>query len=219
MLYSLLLMCGLTCGLAQASDNLVTVIVTYMEDLPVNVGNGSSAAPTPSIVAADVPGVQLVSDLPYLGEAIYRGTSPTQDADDLCEAIMMYRNVETCEPDSSGSIDQTATPNDPAYSNQGYLNTTGVVGLWQQNVFGDPRVRVGIIDSGVDLSSSDLAPSLWTNPDETDNGRDNDNDGVPGDVHCASFLGGVASGNCSDANGVSCMSMLMLTVRSQQSTI
>ena len=193
--------CLLTCCACQ-TESLTTVLVTFVEDLPISVGAGNSSAPSPSVVPVAIPGVTLVADLPFLGEAIYRGTRPDQQVDDVCDLIMFHRDVETCESDTGGSIDQTAQPNDPAYPQQSYLNTTGVVGLWQQNVFGNPSVRIGIIDSGVDLNNPDILPSLWTNPNEQDNGKDNDNDGVPADVHCASFLGGVASGNCSDSNGV-----------------
>lgn len=175
------------------------VIVTFATDLPVSVGYQNSSAPTPSVVPALIPNVTLVADLPYLGEAIFESD---MDVDETCDTIMMYQNIETCEPDSTASIGQTtATPNDPDYPQQTYLNTTGVVGLWQQQLFGNQAVRIGVIDSGVDLNSSELVPSLWTNPNEMNNGADNDNDGVPGDVHCASFINAVASGDCSDENG------------------
>lgn len=186
------------------NSSLATVLVTFSSDLPVSVGVGNSSAPTPQIVPDNVPGVTLVADLPYLGEAVYRASSPQQDVDDVCDLVMMYRNVETCEPDSSTILDQTAQPNDPAYPQQTYLNTTNVVGLWQQKVFGNPAVRIGIIDSGVDLNNPDVVPSLWTNPNP------GDDDGVPDDLHCASFLGGVASGNCTDSNGVSLLSIGLL---------
>lgn len=191
MIRSVLLTLYVACASASS-----TVIVTFMDDLPVGVGNGSdSSQATAPVAGDDIPGVRLVADLPYLGEAIYEGLSDSQDVDDVCDVVMMYRNIETCEPDSSGTIDQISTPNDLAYPAQAYLNTTGVVTLWQQNIFGNKNIRIGIIDSGVDLLNPDLAPSLWTNPNP------DDNDGVPDDVHCASFIGGVASGNCSDMNG------------------
>lgn len=173
----------------------MTVIVTFSEDPPVNVGNSTDAAVSaPAVAPTEVPGVQLVAVLPFLGEAVYRGTREDQDFEDVCDAVMMHDNVETCEPDSGTVLDQTAVPNDPSYPQQDYLNTTGVVALWQQSVFGSPAVRVGIIDSGVDLGNQDLMPSLWTNPAPG-------SAGVPGDVHCASFLNGDASGNCSDGVG------------------
>lgn len=168
------------------------MVVTFGEDPTVGVGNSTDAAvPAPAAVPADIPGVTLVAALPFLGEAVYRGTREEQDEEELCDVIMQHAAVETCEGDAGTVLDQTARPNDPDYPSQGYLNTTGVVGLWQQNVFGSPQVRVGIVDTGVDLANPDLAPSLWTNPSP----------GPDGDLHCASFLSGVFTGNCTDSNG------------------
>ena len=192
-----LLMISLASALVDGKKT--TVIVTFMDDLPVSVGSNDSDVATPQ-VAPEVAGVDLVANLPLLGEAIYRGTNDSQDADDICDLLMTAVNIETCEPDSQGGIDQTSNPNDPAYPGQTYLNTTGIGTLWQQNIFGNKKVRIGIIDTGVDLTNPDILPSLWTNPSEQPNGKDNDGDGVPEDVHCASFLNGVASGDCTDGN-------------------
>ena len=184
-------------ALMLADARAVTVIVTFTDNLPVSVGNGTDAsAPTPQVAPVNIPGVTLVADLPFLGEAIYSSVDPDVDYDTVCDLIMMRENVETCEPDSGTILDQTATPNDPNYSQQTYLNTTNTVGLWQQGVFGNRNVRIGIIDSGVDLANPDLLPSLWTNPNTGDDGS-----GAPGDTRCASFLGGVGSGDCQDQQG------------------
>ena len=51
-------------------------------------------------------------------------------------------------------------------------------------------VIVAIIDSGVDIDHEDLAGSLWRNPAETANGRDDDGDGLVDDVHGWNFIGG-----------------------------
>lgn len=183
---------ALLCMVAVAS--CTTVIVTFTDNLPVSVGNHSDAsAPTPQVAPRSIPEVTLVSDLPFLGEAIYKGNDPDADAEEVCDIIMMYANVETCEGDGTVGLHQpttTASPNDPSYSSQTYLNTTNTVGLWQQGVFGNRNVRIGIIDSGVDLGNTDLAPSLWTNPDPNDSM-----------ARCASFLNGNGTGDCQDQQG------------------
>jgi subtilisin family serine protease len=51
-------------------------------------------------------------------------------------------------------------------------------------------VIVAIIDSGVDVEHEDLQGSLWQNPRETPNGRDDDGDGLVDDVHGWNFIGG-----------------------------
>lgn len=50
-------------------------------------------------------------------------------------------------------------------------------------------VIVGIIDSGYDTLSVDLAPALWVNPNEKAGNKDCDGNGYAGDVHGWNFLG------------------------------
>jgi len=52
------------------------------------------------------------------------------------------------------------------------------------------QVVVAIIDSGIDIEHEDLDGVLWTNPRETRNGRDDDNNGYVDDIHGWNFIGG-----------------------------
>ncbi|HEX5520171.1 MAG TPA: S8 family peptidase [Longimicrobiaceae bacterium] len=51
-------------------------------------------------------------------------------------------------------------------------------------------VTIAIIDSGVDIDHPDLRPNIWTNAREVaGNGKDDDRNGYPDDVHGWDFLG------------------------------
>jgi subtilisin family serine protease len=51
-------------------------------------------------------------------------------------------------------------------------------------------VIVAVIDSGLQVDHPDLAGSLWTNPGEVINGRDDDGNGYVDDVHGINVLNG-----------------------------
>ncbi len=133
------------------------------------------------------------------------------------------------EPDYLGLA--TRLPNDARFPEQWNLRNTGQTGgkpgadvraMEGWNIGHDaPGVAVGIVDSGIDFSHSDLQPNQWTNPaeaaglpgvDDDENGYVDDiygwdfydNDAGAGDIfghgtHCAGIVG--ASGN--NAAGVS----------------
>ena len=53
------------------------------------------------------------------------------------------------------------------------------------------KVRVAVIDSGIDVDHEDLKGIIWTNEDETPgNGVDDDKNGYVDDVHGWNFIGG-----------------------------
>lgn len=51
------------------------------------------------------------------------------------------------------------------------------------------EIIVGIIDSGIDTTTVDLLPALWTNPGERPDGKDTDGNGYADDLHGWNFLG------------------------------
>jgi len=117
------------------------------------------------------------------------------------------------------------TPDDPRFPEQWNLRAIRVPPAWAATGdTGSPGVRVCIVDTGVDVTHPDLAANIALNAGElagrlkrasggggggarspasllTPDGSDGDANGIPDDVHGASFLNGVASGDVSDANG------------------
>ena len=54
---------------------------------------------------------------------------------------------------------------------------------------GDPNLKVGVIDTGIDYNHPDLAANIWTNPGEIPgNGIDDDDNGYVDDVHGYDFV-------------------------------
>jgi serine protease len=77
---------------------------------------------------------------------------------------------------------------DPAYASQTWLRAISAPAAWAVAP-GTGRTIVAVIDSGVDATHPDVAPNLWTNPNEVPgNGVDDDGDGIVDDVHGANFL-------------------------------
>gem|GEM_PF-1351725 len=87
------------------------------------------------------------------------------------------------------------TPDDPRWKDQWGLAEINAPAAWDRST-GSRAVTVAVIDNGVALAHPDLAANAWTNPNEVAaNGLDDDGDGIIDDVHGASFLNGVASGD------------------------
>ena len=56
-------------------------------------------------------------------------------------------------------------------------------------------VVVAVVDSGIDINHEDLKGSIWKNPKERINGRDDDNNGYVDDIHGWNFLGDIVAEN------------------------
>jgi subtilisin family serine protease len=89
-------------------------------------------------------------------------------------------------------------PNDPQLSTQWHYHNTGQDGglagadirlqeAWQTET-GNPAVIVAVIDGGIDINHSDLAPNMWRNTGEIPgNGIDDDSNGYIDDIHGYNF--------------------------------
>jgi PKD repeat protein len=74
------------------------------------------------------------------------------------------------------------TPNDPQLATQWHLNQIDALNAWNIS-FGNPNVRVAIVDDAVLRTHQDLAGSIWVNPLENPgNAIDDDGNGYIDDV-------------------------------------
>ncbi len=94
-------------------------------------------------------------------------------------------NVEIAEPNYVGFT--TVTPNDSHYGLQwAHAKIQSELG-WDIQT-GDPTVSIAVVDTGVDWNHTDLAANIWTNPNETINGLDDDGNGYIDDVRGWDFV-------------------------------
>jgi subtilisin family serine protease len=117
------------------------------------------------------------------------------------QTIEWYREqpgVEYAEPDylqfPIEAIPPATTPDDPRFDELWGLNNTAQTGgtadadidapeAWDLTT-GDSTIIVGVIDTGTDISHTDLVANIWINRDEVaDDGIDNDNNGYIDDVN------------------------------------
>jgi subtilisin-like proprotein convertase family protein len=85
------------------------------------------------------------------------------------------------------------TPNDPQYSSQTFHTRIGSAAAW--DVSEGAGVKVAVIDDGVLLSHTDLAPNIWSNPGEiAGNGIDDDGNGYIDDKNGWDFTNSTSLG-------------------------
>lgn len=99
---------------------------------------------------------------------------------------------------------ELAIPDDPLFGKLWGLQNTGLgidgflgavpgadinaSSAWDRTV-GTPTTVVAVIDGGYRFEHPDLANVAWTNAGETDDGLDNDGNGIVDDIHGADFVG------------------------------
>jgi subtilisin family serine protease len=79
------------------------------------------------------------------------------------------------------------TPNDPGYATQWGLPKANVDDVWDTTT-GD-GMTIAIVDTGVMQDHADLEHNMWSNPDETVNGADDDANGLVDDIVGWDFYG------------------------------
>jgi subtilisin family serine protease len=122
----------------------------------------------------------------------------------------LQRNPNVAYVEPNFVIELDVVPNDPRFPELYGMRNTGQSGgtagadikatlAWDQFT-GDPNLKVGVIDTGVDYNHPDLAANIWTNPGEIPgNSIDDDNNGYVDDVHGYDFAN--SDGDPFDDNG------------------
>lgn len=105
-----------------------------------------------------------------------------------------------------GSYHNTwAYTHSPLYSLQWGLQAVHLPELWaadQNN--NNERAIIAILDTGVDIEHPDLAANIWTNPGETTNGYDDDNNGFRDDLHGWDFVNNTGDIHDFNSHGTHC---------------
>ncbi|MBD3789057.1 MAG: S8 family serine peptidase [Campylobacterales bacterium] len=130
--------------------------------------------------------------------------SSTLSVDQLIEAVKKMPGVESVTEDQI--VHACEVPNDPKFNelwglqnNHDPITDINVTSAWDRTT-GSEDVVIGIIDTGVDYTHSDLSGNIWINPDETpNNGVDDDGNGYIDDVHGIDTVNG--DSNPMDDNG------------------
>jgi len=93
----------------------------------------------------------------------------------------------------------------PLYPLQWGIAAVHLPELWAaDNNNNDERAIIAILDTGVDIDHPDLAANIWTNPGETDNGYDDDNNGFADDLHGWDFVNNTADIHDFNSHGTHC---------------
>ncbi|MBN1223872.1 MAG: S8 family serine peptidase [Candidatus Aminicenantes bacterium] len=143
------------------------------------------------------------------GKSYAHMKSVSQTTEQMIQRLKQLPEVESVSPNYRRHIDNTVVPDDPRADELWGLHNTGQEGgvrdvdidapeAWKITR-GSSGVIVAVIDTGIDYNHPDLIANLWTNPDETVDGVDNDGNGYIDDIHGINAI--TASGDPMDDHG------------------
>lgn len=142
---------------------------------------------------ADLSGLYLVS------------YDKSKDVNVAISALSTLEEVEFAEPNyivHTQAVEDWGTQ-DPMYSQQWGVGYSKIPQMWKSSAaekdYLSRRPVIAILDTGVDISHPDLADNIWTNDQETEDGRDDDGNGFKDDLHGWDFVN--QTGIIGDYNG------------------
>ncbi len=158
-------------------------------ELLVKFRAGTSPAARDAALAA-LPGGRRLARFAFIGVDHLRCEALATDA--ALAALRARPEVEYAEP--NGRVSADLTPNDTSFPTMWNLLNTGQSGAYAGDdidatlawnyTTGDPAMKVGVLDTGIDYTHPDLAANMWTNPGEiAGNGLDDDGNGYVDDIH------------------------------------
>src|SRR3954470_11506442 len=153
----------------------------------VGLAPGAMLPPVARVADGGPPIQQVASVAPADSDPILRVSVPAgQTPAEFARTLASQPGVEMAEPITLYS--PTKVPNDSRYKDLWGMKAINVETAWGRTV-GDRGIAVAVIDDGVAMTHSDLAPNIWVNAEEsTANGRDDDGDGYVDDVHGWDFV-------------------------------
>jgi subtilisin family serine protease len=153
----------------------------------VRLVSGGTLPPLQRAEDASPPIVPVASVAPVDSDPILRVPVPAgRTPEEFARSLSAEPGVALAEPIAIYATSKT--PNDSRYKELWGLKAIDVEPAWSKTV-GDRSVTVAVIDDGVAMTHSDLAPNIWVNAEESSaNGRDDDGDGFVDDVHGWDFV-------------------------------
>ncbi len=209
-----ILVWGLAMGIAGATvgemDYLPNQVIVQLKSAPSSILSqsviGGFESMMPSAAIADIrplrsstPGlsaqsVEVAASSHYLIRFV-----ATQNIEAIVRQLLKNPQVARAQPNYKYYFN--GVPNDPHYPKQYVTETSGanivspvkaqLEAAWGVT-HGDPGVLVGVMDTGVAWLHPDLAVNIWRNPSETENGKDDDGNGLVDDVRGWDFVGALA---------------------------
>ena len=133
---------------------------------------------------------KFIEEMKALPEVEYAEPNYICSIDDLKPVgpILTSEDVAKLQNKNLKSDQVGVVPNDPLYSQQGYIQTVKADQVWAQTT-GDSSQVIAIVDTGVDWNHPDLKNKIWKNKLEIpDNGLDDDGNGFRDDIRGWDFI-------------------------------